>query len=615
MGDQRNSCRPGLWPRGDANGDGTRNFSDDEFVEIVNNTGSDADISGWTLSDGVAVRHMFPTGTVVADQCSIVVFGGGTPTGLFGNSVVQTATGGFLGLNNSGDGVFLHDGASDVATAGYGSEGGANQSLTLDPDITGALPYVQHTLANGSGGTLYSPGTKIDGTQLLGCPLSAEIFEIQGAGLTSPLAGRSVRTTNNVVTALSPDGFFIQTPAFRDDFDVNTSNGVFVFTGGAPSVAVGDLVDVSGTVQEFFQFTEISATTDISSCGQRSRANRGGSSTTLVPSPDPDSPSCAIEFECYEGMFVEIADGAVTGPNQRFGVDPIAEVHITAAAQRTYREPGLEYPGMAGLPKWDGNPEVFELDPDKLGLPNEVIPAGSGFSGTGVIGFEFGGYEFWPDTLNTTPAPLPVAVRQRITGEFTIGSLNLFRLFDDVDDPQDGDRNDAVVSSAEYQRRLTKFSAYIRTVLDAPDILSVQEVESLTVLQDLADQIAFDDPGIVYTAALEEGNDIGTIDVGFLTRAVIQVDAVTQLGKNETFVNPITLQNDILHDRPPLLLEGSSQLEFGAFPIAVMTVHNRSLGGIDGTEGLRVQPEALRTGTVDRPESAGHTEMLIRMYT
>jgi hypothetical protein len=361
-----------------------------------------------------------------------------------------------------------------------------------------------------------------------------------------------------------------------------------VFTGGAPSVAVGDLVDVSGTVQEFFQFTEISAITDIAVVGSEV-VPTAVVFDEFVPSPDPDSPSCAIEFECYEGMFVEIADGAVTGPNQRFGVDPIAEVHITAAAQRTYREPGLEYPGMAGLPKWDGNPEVFELDPDKLGLPNEVIPAGSGFSGTGVIGFEFGGYEFWPDTLNTTPAPLPVAVRQRITGEFTIGSLNLFRLFDDVDDPQDGDRNDAVVSSAEYQRRLTKFSAYIRTVLDAPDILSVQEVESLTVLQDLADRIASDDPGIVYSAALVEGNDIGTIDVGFLTRAVIQVDAVTQLGKNETFLNPITLQNDILHDRPPLLLEGSSQLEFGAFPIAVMTVHNRSLGGIDGSEGLRVQ--------------------------
>ena len=45
---------------GDANGDGTRHSSADEFVEIVNNGDSDLDISGWNLSDGVSVRHVFP---------------------------------------------------------------------------------------------------------------------------------------------------------------------------------------------------------------------------------------------------------------------------------------------------------------------------------------------------------------------------------------------------------------------------------------------------------------------------------------------------------------------------------------------------------------------------
>ncbi len=97
-----------------------------------------------------------------------------------------------------------------------------------------------------------------------------------------------------------------------------------------------------------------------------------------------------------------------------------------------------------------------------------------------------------------------------------------------------------------------------------------------------------------YTAFLEEGNDPGTIDVGFLVRQRIQVDAITQLGKTETFVNPITGFDDLLHDRPPLLLEGSCQLEFGSFPIAVMTVHNRSLGGIDDpVDGPRVRKKRL----------------------
>ena len=155
-----------------------------------------------------------------------------------------------------------------------------------------------------------------------------------------------------------------------------------------------------------------------------------------VPSPDPTSPSCAIEFECYEGMLVEITGGSVTGPNQRFSSDPVAEVHITAAPERTFREPGIEFPGIAGLPEWDGNPEVFELDPDKLGLGNDPIPAGSHFDATGVIGFEFGGYELWPSSLTVTPATLPQAVRDTEVAEMTVGALNLFRLFDDIDDPE-----------------------------------------------------------------------------------------------------------------------------------------------------------------------------------
>jgi hypothetical protein len=76
---------------GDANGDGAAHYSDDEFVEIVNNSASGVDVSGWTLADGYGVRHVFPAGTVVPANCSLVVFGGGTPTGEFGGAVVRWA--------------------------------------------------------------------------------------------------------------------------------------------------------------------------------------------------------------------------------------------------------------------------------------------------------------------------------------------------------------------------------------------------------------------------------------------------------------------------------------------------------------------------------------------
>jgi predicted extracellular nuclease len=452
---------------------------------------------------------------------------------------------------------------------------------------------------NGFGGQL-NTDTYFQDTPTAGgfnnCP-PLEIFQIQGDGLASPYDGFVVGTDGDVVTALAPNGFFMQTPSAGSDGDVNTSDGIFVFTGGAPGVAVGDLVDVEGEVVEFFGFTEISDPLAVSVVGS------GFPPPAVifdagVPTPNPLAPSCAFEFECYEGMLVDVADGTVTGPNQRFGTDPIAEVHITAAPARTFREPGVEFPGLGlpPIPTWDGNPEVFELDLDKLGLPNMIIPAGSSFSGTGVLGFEFGGYELWPTQITIDAAPLPVPVSPRQPLEFTVGSLNMFRFFDDVDDPAtpnaNGEviRNDFVVSTAEYLRRRAKFVSYILDVLDAPDILALQEVEKIEVLQDLAAEIMAVEPGVVYTAHLIEGNDVGTIDVGFLTRDTIAVDAVTQFGYTEI----LSFDGSLLNDRPPLMLEARCVADGADIPIKVIVVHNRSLGGIDDPDdGPRVRQKRL----------------------
>ena len=410
-------------------------------------------------------------------------------------------------MNNGGDSVTLNNGVADVNSVSYGSEGGDNQSITLDPDVTGSPPYARHSSATGSGGALYSPGTRVDGLQFAGCPVSAGVTDIQGSGASSPLEGQRVITTG-VVTAVSPDGFFMQVP---DDGDPNTSNGIFVFTGGAPGVSVGDEVEVTGSVAEFFGFTEITGSPIITVTGV------GTVPDPIVfdantPSPDPSAPSCAIEYECYEGMLITVPAGIVGASNQSFGSDPVAEVHVTAGPVRSFREPGIETPGIPALPAvpvWDGNPEVFELDPDKLGLPNLIIPARSTFSATGVMGFEFGGYELWPTELDVNFAPLPIPTRAKAADEGTVGSFNLFRLFDDIDDAPDGARDDAVVSPEEYSLRQAKIAAYIVDVMGAPDILAIQEVESLKVMQDLAATVAAFDASVSYArpAAVAPGCD------------------------------------------------------------------------------------------------------------
>jgi beta-lactamase superfamily II metal-dependent hydrolase len=168
---------------GDANGDGTRDAEDDEFIELLN-TGYDAfDISGWTLSDGLSVRHTFAASTVIPPREAVVVFGGGTPTGDFGNAaangLVLTASTGGLSLNNAGDTVTLKDDSSNtVQTVTYNGAGGDDQSLVRDPDYTNTA-FVKHGVAAGSGGALYSPGTRIGGqafTVMTGSLLLTEVL-------------------------------------------------------------------------------------------------------------------------------------------------------------------------------------------------------------------------------------------------------------------------------------------------------------------------------------------------------------------------------------------------------------------------------------------------------
>ncbi|HXI92095.1 MAG TPA: lamin tail domain-containing protein [Blastocatellia bacterium] len=152
---------------GDANGDGTRDSADDEFVEIVNNGAASLNIGLFTISDATQVRFTIPAGKVIPPGESAVVFGGGTPTGAFGNAaangLVFTAGSGGLSLNNGGDTITIKDNlAVTVTSVSYGSsEGSANQSITRSPDITGG--FTTHSTATGSGGSLFSPGARVNG--------------------------------------------------------------------------------------------------------------------------------------------------------------------------------------------------------------------------------------------------------------------------------------------------------------------------------------------------------------------------------------------------------------------------------------------------------------------
>jgi hypothetical protein len=142
---------------GDANRDGGRHSSEDEFVEILNVTRYELDISDYTLSDRgakLSARFAFPAGTRIQAGERIVLFGGGSPSGLPGQVFVDDGKIGG-GLTNSGDAVYLISASGDtVASADYGKEAGADQSITRHPDGSG--PFVRHRSPPGV--SRFSPG-------------------------------------------------------------------------------------------------------------------------------------------------------------------------------------------------------------------------------------------------------------------------------------------------------------------------------------------------------------------------------------------------------------------------------------------------------------------------
>ena len=178
---------PGAGPTdsiGDANHDGVRSSSDDEFIELVNSASRDLDISGYQLfarSSGAAgdtLRHTFAAGTIVTARTAVVIFGGGAPNPsdpVFGRALILKASTGGLSLSNSGGIVTLRDSSGAIANifeygGATGLSSGANQSLTRSPDISGA--FAGHGTATNADGRLFSPGTRLDGTPFVTIPIA-----------------------------------------------------------------------------------------------------------------------------------------------------------------------------------------------------------------------------------------------------------------------------------------------------------------------------------------------------------------------------------------------------------------------------------------------------------
>lgn len=159
---------------GDANGDGSYVQDEDEFIEIINISGGELDISGFRVWDTEAwnagtYRHEFPPGTTLAADEVFLLFGGGIPTGFSGVQVAicdPDPTNMFddvgMNLNNSGDLLRITD-PTGVIVLEFDVEplsNNPNESYTRSPDLTGAFDQHGNVVTD----VLFSPGTRTDGS-------------------------------------------------------------------------------------------------------------------------------------------------------------------------------------------------------------------------------------------------------------------------------------------------------------------------------------------------------------------------------------------------------------------------------------------------------------------
>lgn len=160
---------------GDANQDGMRDASQDEFIELVNPLALTLDLTGCTIKVKTTVRHTFtpsadPQANLMPPKTGLVIFGGGNPTGAFGDAKVVKASTGALVLSNEGAAISLYcpsgERALQINYMAYTS-GNPDQSLTRSVDGSSTAIWVLHKTIPPN--AAFSPGTCSNGATFPDC--------------------------------------------------------------------------------------------------------------------------------------------------------------------------------------------------------------------------------------------------------------------------------------------------------------------------------------------------------------------------------------------------------------------------------------------------------------
>ncbi len=620
-GDATNSNTSAI-PTGLATGSTALAFGTDNGAYVGTTTGTRAEIlsaianaANWSLDDGNPPPYK--TGFTVTD--------GGTPSanvsitdftlaeGDSGDHVMTftvtrtNTTGAFTVDYATADGS-AHAGEDYVAAHGtlsFAAGGPASQTLSVtvhgdatpEPNETFAVNLSNLIVASGAAALVDAVGQGAivnDDFATLG------VYDIQGAGHVSAYDGQTV-ATQGVVTAIDTTGsrgFWIQDAV--GDGDDATSDAIFVFTNAIPTVHVGDLVKVTGVVDEYnggvatnLSITEITAPT-ISVIGTGTVAatvlGAGGRAipTTVIDDDHLTSFDPATDgvdfYESVEGMLVTVHDAQATGATYQGQTWVVADNGANAT--------GLNSRGGVTLSDGDNNPERILIYADS-GV-NPGFSAGYVLGDhlgdvTGVVSYFGGEYEVLATSVETTTSagsvPLETTTLAGDASHLAIGAYNLEN-----------------ISPVDPDAKFAALAADIAHNLGAPDILGVEEIQDADGAgtgSDLSGAATLDKlvaaieaaGGPHYswvevaptTAGSTGGEPGGNIRSAFLYRDD-RVDYVE--GSARLIADTTGPANAFNNSRNPL----AAEFVFHGETITAIDVHNYSRGGSDPLFGANQPP-------------------------
>ena len=326
------------------------------------------------------------------------------------------------------------------------------------------------------------------------------ICEIQGSTRLSAYKGERVETSGVVTGFLQHDensGLFLQ--ASQCDHDPLTSDGLFVrFIGQESAVAIGDKVRVRGKVEEFYGRTQLDVPID--SLLVEAKEQSLPLASSLAPPANPNE--APAYYETLEGMLVSMNKAIVVGPTNRFGESAVVPEHIPTSNGHILRNKSTRG-------------AITRLGAEGLFAPYDLAVGDEIHKIIGSLDYSFGNYKIQlasEPTVMAKPRPSTFDSPLLAAGEWSLATFNAENLFDSQDDVGRNDE-DSTLSADALAIKLDKIAGTIATVLGLPTIVALQEVENLSVLQQLAAHPLLEGR---YDAYLLEGHDGRGIDQGLL---------------------------------------------------------------------------------------------------